>query len=212
MKFSGGILLSFIVILLSLNLSGCESCKDCNPENAYPYFNLKILNRTSLDSLRVDSSGFVSEIKLLDSLLADRNNAAIADSLTSRKTEATDSLTFVKNVITTVKSGLISIESINNERDLFTNRLGGDSLTFFRIPIDGTSTESEYYIQVEHADFINYLKISYTLSDTVINNKITKAAKGLKVIDYEFKSIRGPYGCTPVLECSSNELEIYVEI
>lgn len=212
MKFSGGIILLIIIAVVSFNISGCEPCTDCDPQNAYPYFNLKILNSTSLDSLRADSSGFVSENKLLDSLIADGSNAPIADSLNARQTVVEDSLVLIRNIITTVKARSISIESINNEKDLFTNRNGGDSLSSFRIPIDGTTNESEYFIQVEHADFNNYLKISYDLIDTVINNKITKAAKNLKVLDYEFKALRGPVGCAPVLECSSNELDIYVEI
>lgn len=212
MKFSGGIILSFIIAVVTLNISGCEPCTDCDPQNAYPYFNLSILNSTSLDSLSKDSINYASEIKKLDTLIEDGNNAPIFDSLNARKTVVEDSLVLLKNIITTVKERLISIESINGERDLFINRTGGDTLSSFRIPIDGSSNESEYTIQVEHADFINYLKVSYKLSDTVINNKITKAAKNLRIIDYEFDSIRGPYGCSPVLECSSNELEIYVEI
>ncbi|MBK6263562.1 hypothetical protein JKA74_00830 [Marivirga sp. S37H4] len=212
MKFNTPLSFLKITALAAILFTACEPCYDCGPENAYPYFNLSILNKTSLDTLRTDSSALVAEIKAIDNLIKDPANAPIIDSLNSEKTASQQSLTYIKNLITTTKNRLISIHSINGEEGLFINQNGGDSLTRFKIPINTNTNESEYQIQIEGANFENYLKISYELSDTVLNSKITKKASNLQVITHEFESLISPRGCTPIIECSSNELQIYVEI
>ncbi|ADR22877.1 hypothetical protein MATR_32740 [Marivirga tractuosa] len=204
---------SFTAIILGLGLFwACEPCGDCGPENAYPYFNLIILNQTSLDTLGEYKERLSDEIKDVDDELDDPGNAPVVDSLNNLRAIKADSLALINALITTTKEKTISIASINGESNLFENRNGGDSLKKFRIPINTKQTESDYVFQIEFADTTHQLKISYELNDTVINNKITKSVKQLEVIEHQFDSLRGPYGCAPISECISNELEIYVEI
>jgi hypothetical protein len=203
----------FITIIISLVVfAACEPCEDCGPENTYPYFNLSILNKTSLDTLNQYKTRLNNEIKAVDSELDDPENAPIVDSLNNLKTIKTDSLALINALIKITNNKTISIESINGETNLFENENGGDSLKRFKIPINTNESESEYIFQIEFADTTHFLKIRYKLNDTTINNKITKSAKQLEVIEHQFDSLRGPYGCKPISECISNELEIYVEI
>jgi anion-transporting ArsA/GET3 family ATPase len=190
----------------------CEPCDDCGPENAYPYFNLSILNKTSLDTLNQYRSRLNNEIKAVDAELDKPENAPVADSLNNLKAVKSDSLALINALIKTTKEKTISIESINGETNLFENRNGGDSLSKFRIPINTLETASEYFFKIEFTDTIRLMKIEYQLNDTTINSKITKSVKDLRVIEHQFDSLRGPFGCRPLSECISNELEIYVEI
>lgn len=212
MKFNLPVNLLIIFILVGIFTSGCEPCNDCGPKNAYPYLNLSILNRTSLDTLQDDSSAFANELKIIDSLIKDPANTPIIDDLNKEKAENQEALNYIKNLITLTRNKMISIQSINGETGLFINRNGGDSLTNFKIPINTNSTESEYDIQIEFAKFSNRLKISYELSDTVLNNKITNKVSNIQVIEHSFDTLKGPRGCSPIINCSSNELKIYVEI
>ncbi|HET8859745.1 hypothetical protein [Marivirga sp.] len=201
------------IILLGVTLFGaCEPCNDCGPNNAYPYFNLRILNETSLDTLTAYQERITNEIDAVDEELDNPENAPVADSLNNLKAIKSDSLALINALIRTTNEGSISIESINGETNLFQNRNGGDSLTRFRIPINTNQGESNYMFKIESADSIRYLKIQYQLIDTTINDKITKSAKNLTVIEHQFESLRGPFGCNPIQNCISNELEIYVEI
>lgn len=201
------------VIILGLSLFwACEPCDDCGPDNAYPYFNLSILNETSLDTLKEYKTTLNKEIKAIDNELDDPENAPVVDSLNNLRAIKADSLALINALIKTTTDKLISIASINGKSNLFENRNGGDSLKKFKIPINTNQTESEYVFQIEFADTTHYLKIRYELNDTVINNKITKSVKQLEVIEHQFDSLSGPYGCRPISECISNELEIYVEI
>ncbi|WP_296622854.1 hypothetical protein [Marivirga sp.] len=203
----------FITVIIGLALFwACEPCDDCGPENAYPYFNLSILNKTSLDTLKQYKTRLDREIKAVNSALDNPENAPVVDSLNSLKAIKTDSLAFINALIKTTNNKTISIESINGKTNLFENQNGGDSLRKFKIPINTNQTESDYAIKIEFADSIQYLKIQYQLKDTTINSKITKSAKNLTVIDHQFDSLRGPFGCKPISECTSNSLEIYVEI
>lgn len=190
----------------------CEPCDDCGPENAYPYFNLSILNKTSLDTLNQYRSRLNNEIKAVDTELDKPENAPVADSLNNLKAVKSDSLALINALINTTNSKTISIESINGETNLFENQNGGDSLSKFRIPINTLTTTSEYFFKIEFTDTIRLMKIEYQLNDTTINSKITKSVKDLKVIEHQFDSLRGPFGCRPLSDCISNELEIYVEI
>ncbi|WP_375580410.1 hypothetical protein ABWH96_05070 [Marivirga tractuosa] len=201
------------VIITSLSLFwACEPCNDCGPDNAYPYFNLSILNKTSLDTLNQYKTRINSEIEAVNTALENPENAPLADSLNNLKVVKTDSLALINALITTTNNGSISIQSINGETNLFENRNGGDSLTRFKIPLKTTQNESEYEFQIEFSNTTHYLKLEYQLTDTTINSKITKSAKELKVIEHQFDSLRGPFGCRPRPRCISNELEIYVEI
>lgn len=193
-------------------LWACEPCDDCGPENSYPYFNLSILNKTSLDTLKQYKGRITNEIKAVDVALDNPENAPVVDSLNNLRTIKTDSLAVVNAIIQTVNNKLISIESINGETNLFENSNGGDSLRNFKIPINTYQNESEYVFHIESTDTTYYLKIRYELNDTSINNKITKSAKQLQVIEHQFDSLRGPFGCRPKARCISNELDIYVEI
>ncbi len=190
----------------------CEPCDDCGPENSYPYFNLTILNETSLDTLTQYKKRLTTEVATVDAALDDPENAPVVDSLNNLREIKADSLALINALIKTTNEKTISIASINGETNLFENRNGGDSLKRFRIPINTNQTESDYVFQIEFADTTHHLKIRYQLNDTTINNKITKAAKQLEVIEHQFDSLRGPYGCRPISQCISNELEIYVEI
>ncbi|MGM0581118.1 MAG: hypothetical protein ACQETL_10590 [Bacteroidota bacterium] len=201
------------VIILGLGLFwACEPCDDCGPDNAYPYFNLSILNKTSLDTLKQYKTRLNNEIKAVDNELDNPENAPVVDSLNNLREIKADSLALINAIIKTTNEKLISIESINGKTNLFENSNGGDSLKTFKIPINTNESESDYVFQIEFADTTQYLKIRYKLNDTTINNKITKSAKQLEVIEHQFDSLRGPYGCRPISECISNELEIYVEI
>lgn len=202
------------VIILGLGIFwACEPCDDCGPDNAYPYFNLSILNQTSLDTLEKQyKNRLTDELELVDEALDDPENAPVVDSLNNLRAIKADSLALINALIKTTNDKLISIASINGKTNLFENRNGGDSLKKFRIPINTNQNESDYVFQIEFADTTHYLKIRYELNDTTINNKITKSAKQLEVIEHQFDSLRGPFGCKPISECISNELEIYVEI
>ncbi|WKK76031.1 hypothetical protein QYS49_00890 [Marivirga salinae] len=203
----------FSALTLGLALFwACEPCEDCGPDNAYPYFNLSILNKTSLDTLNEYKTRLTAEIKTINTALDNPENAPVVDSLNNLKEIKGDSLTLINAIIKTTNNKIISIASINGETNLFENKNGGDSLRKFKIPINTNQTESEYVFQIEFADTTHQLKIRYELSDTVINNKITKSAKHLEVIEHQFDSLRGPFGCRSISECISNELEIYVEI
>lgn len=205
--------LKYCIIILGLTAFwACEPCTDCGPDNTSPYFNLKIINKTSLDTLTQYQSRITAEISAVNTALKDSKNASKADSLNKLKTIKTDSLTLVKALITTINKGSISIESINGKTKLFENRNGGDTLDRFRIPLNTNQTESEYNIKIGYTDSTHSLKLSYQLQDTTINSKITKSAFNLKVTEHHFDSLRGPYGCSPLTECTSNKLEIYVEI
>jgi len=204
-------LLSAITIGLII-FWGCEPCDDCGPDNSYPYFNLSILNKTSLDTLQQYQTRLTKELKNVDEALDNPDNISIVDSLNNLKTIKSDSLASINALIKTTNQKKISIESINGETELFKNNLGGDSLSKFKIPISTLERESEYNFKIEFADTTHYLKIQYQLMDTIINSKITKSAKNLQVLDHQFDSLRGPFGCRPLSECISNELEIYVEI
>ncbi|WP_340153865.1 hypothetical protein [uncultured Marivirga sp.] len=202
-----------VIALIGLFLFGaCEPCDDCGPDNAYPYFNLSILNKTSLDTLTQYKSRLNTEIKAVDAALDKPENAPVVDSLNNLRTLKSDSLALINALITTTNDKTISIESINGKTNLFENVRGGDSLNRFRIPINTLQTESEYIIKIELADSLRFMKIEYQLNDTTINSKITKSVKDLKVIEHQFDSLRGPFGCQPISDCISNELEIYVEI
>ena len=202
-----------VIILIGIPIFwACEPCDDCGPENAYPYFNLSILNKTSLDTLNQYRSRLNNEIKAVDAELDKPENAPVADSLNNLKAVKSDSLALINALIKTTKEKTISIESINGETNLFENRNGGDSLSKFRIPINTLETASEYFFKIEFTDTIRLMKIEYQLNDTTINSKITKSVKDLRVIEHQFDSLRGPFGCRPLSECISNELEIYVEI
>lgn len=203
------------IIAITLGLvifAACEPCDDCGPENAYPFFNLSILNKTSLDTLNQYKTRIASEITEVNNALDNPDNAPVVDSLNNLRDIKSDSLALINALIKTTNEKTISIASINGKTNLFENRNGGDSLKRFKIPINTNQTESDYVFQIEFADTTHYLKIRYELNDTTINNKITKAAKQLEVIEHQFDSLRGPYGCRPISECISNELEIYVEI
>jgi hypothetical protein len=204
----------FIVITFGLVIFwACEPCDDCGPDNAYPYFNLSILNQTSLDTLKEHyKKRLTDELEAIDNELDDPGNAPVVDSLNNLREIKSDSLALINALIKTTNEKTISIESINGKTDLFENRNGGDSLSRFRIPINTLQTESEYIFKIEFADSLRFMKIEYQLFDTTINDKITKSVKNLRVIEHQFDSLRGPFGCRPVSECISNELEIYVEI
>lgn len=202
-----------LVLMLGLPLFwSCEPCDDCGPDDAYPYFNLTILNRTSLDTLNQSQVRLTAEISVIDSALDNPENIPVVDSLNTLRAVKTDSLSFINALIRTTNDGTISIASINGESNLFENRQGGDSLSRFRIPLNTLQNESEYTFEIEFLNGTRDLKVEYQLFDTTINEKITKSAKNLSVIEHQFDSLRGPFGCQPRLECSSNELEIYVEI
>ncbi len=204
----------FIILALGIALFwACEPCDDCGPDNAYPYFNLSILNQTSLDTLEKPyKERLTDEIEQVDEALDDPENAPVVDSLNNLRKIKADSLALINALIKTTNDKLISIASINGKTNLFENKNGGDSLKKFRIPINTNQTISEYVFQIEYAKTTHQLKIRYELNDTVINNKITKSVKQLEVIEHQFDSLRGPYGCRPISTCISNELEIYVEI
>jgi hypothetical protein len=202
-----------LIIIIGLSTFwSCEPCDDCGPDNAYPYFNLSILNKTSLDTLSQYRNRFNDEIAAIDEALSNPDNAPFADSLNNLRKVKSDSLALTNALISTVNEKVISIESINERTNLFENRNGGDSLSRFRIPINTLETSSEYIFKIEFADSLRYMKIEYQLNDTIINDKITKSVKDLRVIEHQFDSLRGPFGCRPLSDCISNELEIYVEI
>ncbi|WKK87117.1 hypothetical protein QYS48_10050 [Marivirga arenosa] len=209
-QIAGKVLLS--IIIFSTLFWACEPCDDCGPENTYPYFKLSILNKSSLDTLIVDKARIETEIDSIDDALANPDNSSIQQALNNAKTVKSDSLTLINDLIKDTNSKLISIASINGEKNLFEDKNGSDSLKLFRIPINTNQDESDYAIAIEFVEKEEYLKIKYELFDTIINNKITKSAKSLEIIEHSFDSIRGPFGCTPINECISNQLEIYVEI
>jgi anion-transporting ArsA/GET3 family ATPase len=202
-----------VIIFTSLSIFwACEPCEDCGPDDAYPYFNLSILNKTSLDTLNQYRSRLNNEIKAVDTELKKPENSPVADSLNNLKAVKSDSLALINALIKITNEKTISIESINGKTNLFENRNGGDSLSKFRIPINTLETNSEYIFKIEFADSLRLMKIEYQLYDTTINSKITKSVRDLQVIEHQFDSLRGPFGCRPLSECISNELEIYVEI
>jgi hypothetical protein len=202
-----------LVLVTSLLLFwACEPCDDCGPDNAYPYFNLSILNKTSLDTLTQDKTRLNTEIAAVDAALDNPENAPVVDSLNNLRKTKSDSLALIDGLIKITNKRTISIESINGETNLFENKNGGDSLSRFKIPLNTRQPESEYVFQIEFSNSPHSLKIEYQLSDTIINSKITKSAKNLSVIEHQFDSLAGPYGCKPLSKCTSNELEIYVEI
>lgn len=200
------------LFLLATVFWACEPCDECGPQDAYPYFNLSILNKTSLDTLNQYRTRINTDLQQINTALNDPTNAAVADSLNTIKAVKTDSLNLINGLIAITNSRLISIESVNGQIDLFKNKNDGDSLTKFKIPINTADTITFYEIKIEFADLPNQLSISYEIIDSVINDKITSAIKGLKVMDHSFDSLRPPFGCTPTSKCISNQLEIYVEI
>lgn len=206
-------LLLFMTLLTVLAISSsCESCRECGPDNAYPYFKLTVLNRTSLDTLNLDVTRLKAEIKEIDTKLADIANAGQTNELNALKAIKSDSLAFYNSLVSTVNRRLISIAAINSNEEVFTfEEDEDDSLINFGIPIDPNNLSSNYIIEFEGSDTQKELSISYTLVDTLLNSKITKAAKNLQVIYHDFDSLRGPYGCTKS-NCISNKQTIYVEI
>lgn len=210
--FKSAVKYLFALLLLGPVFMACEPCDECGPQDAYPYFNLSILNRTSLDTLNQYRTRINTDLQQINTALNNPSNAPVADSLNNIKAVKTDSLNLINGLISITNSRLISIESINGQTNLFKNRNDGDSLTKFRIPINTADTITFYEIKVEYADLLYQLSISYEITDSVINDKITSAIKKLRVQDHSFDSLRPPFGCSPAFECISNRLEIYVEI
>jgi hypothetical protein len=210
-KYILHIILTVSVTLLIFT-SACETCYDCGPNDAYPYFKFTVLNKTSLDSLSIDVTRLKAEVKTIDALLADQSNAGKSDSLNGLKSIKVDSLSFYNSLVSIVKSRLISIKSINSKLNVFQFAEDeDDSLVNFQIPINPNDLVSRYIIEIEGANFSKELAISYQLVDTIIDSKITKAAKQLLVMEHTFDSLRGPYGCSKTV-CISNNQTIYVEI
>lgn len=218
--------LSLLALILFL-IIGCEPCEDCGPTNNSPYFNLSIFNETYYLSLKVDSGQFETNLANIDTLIDELETAiendsmdmeavfqARIDSLLRKDTVYNDSLAIINNHISDVQDRLISIESINGINNVFRREDDeSDSATSFRIPLNVGSTESAYEIKIRGIDAKRFLRVTYSLEDTVINNRVTKNAKNLQVIgETDFDSIRGPFGCEPIINCSSNQLNIYVEI
>jgi hypothetical protein len=140
-------------------------------------------------------------------LIAQKESLEILDSINN------DSLIIIKNKIRDINNRLISIDSINDVADLFRQEDDeSDSLTSFRFPLDAGANVSIYKIKIGQSSITKSMTVSYTLQDTVINNRITKTAKNLQILDDDFISISGPPGCTPIINCSSNQLNIDVEI
>ncbi len=84
----------------------------------------------------------------------------------------------------TTRDRLISIDSINDVVYPFRQENNeSDSASSFRIPINARHFQSEYLIKIGYSDITKKLTVSYTLEDTVINNRITKSAKNLQIID-----------------------------
>jgi hypothetical protein len=162
--------------------------------------------------LNIDVTRLKGEVKTIDTLLAEQSNALKSDSLNGLRAIKADSLSFYNSLVSIVKRRLISIRAINSKLDVFQfEEDEDDSLVNFAIPINPNDEVSNYIIEIEGADFSKELAISYQLVDTVINNKITKAAKQLRVTEHNFDSLRGPYGCSKTV-CISNNQTIYVEI
>ena len=67
---------SALIVVLCL-FWACEPCDDCGPDNAYPYFNLSILNKTSLDTLNEYKTRISEEIDIVDVALDDPGNAPV---------------------------------------------------------------------------------------------------------------------------------------
>ncbi len=192
--------------------ASCEPCRDCGPDKAFPFFRLTILNKTSLDTLNANLTALQNasdSIKI--ALDSNTNVGTVIAELNAQQLILTESITLIKGIIKVVNSRLLSIESINGVFNLFENAQGGDSLVQFVVAIDPNKTSATYNIKVEGVKSSNRLTIAYELQDTVINNKITKAAKKLRVVEYDFDSINGPRGCNKEV-CISNEQTIYVEI
>lgn len=215
-----------VFVIISILIVGCETCDDCGPVNNYPYFNLSIFNSTSLDTLRIDSSNYIVALANIDTMVMELETAieedpnmedfyqVKIDSLLKLDTLNNQLLSSINSKIRDTRGRLISIESINDVGDLFLPEEGeSDSASSFRIPINAGASESEYNIKIGNSDIKRFFRVSYTLEDTVINNRITKSAKNLQIIgNSDFDSISGPSGCSPVINCSSNQLNIYVEI
>ncbi len=216
----------FLFLFISSLIVGCETCDDCGPVNNSPYFNLSIFNSTSLDTLQVDSMQFEINLANIDTLINELEAAIEIDTLDMeaefqrridsalvQDTLYTDSLAIVKNIIRDIKDRLISVESVNGVNNLFMREEDeSDSASTFRIPLNAGSFESAYEIKIGNSTIEKFLRVTYTLEDTVVNNRVSKSAKNLKVEAHDFDSIRGPFGCSPVVNCSSNQLNIYVEI
>ncbi len=216
-----------IFIFITLIIVGCEPCDDCGPVNNSPYFNLSIFNKTYYKSLKYDSCQFEIKLANIDTLITELETAIEIDSMDMRvvfqeridsllreDSVYSDSLVIINTFISDVQDRLISIESVNDINNLF-KREGDetDSATSFRFPLNANSTESAYEIKIGNSDIERSFSVSYSLEDTVINNRITKSAKNLQIIgESDFDSISGPFGCEPVINCSSNQLNIYVEI
>jgi len=203
---SFGLISTLILVMLS-----CEPCEECGPEGASPYFKLTILNRTSLDTLSADDTRFKDDLKSTKEALNNPEFSGKTDSLNTQVAILEDSIDILADLIRVTKARLISIEQINGESNLFENAQGGDSLVNFRIPLDPYNTFSDYEIKIEGADSSNNLSVSYTLKDSVIESRITKAAFDFKVESHNYDSINGPRGCSKEV-CISNELTLYVEI
>jgi len=203
--------LLYLSICSVVGLASCEPCEDCGPENAYPYFNFTVLNRTSLDTLLAIRDTLQVDLDTVNSNLDDEAFIEARDSLNDKKEVLSDSISLMNDLIRIVNSRLLKIKSINDTEDLFRSDLRGDSLTNFKIPLSANENISSFEILIEGTDSVNQLVVSYTLTDTVINNKITKAATNLGIITHDYETISGPYGCSGN-NCISNELTIYVEI
>ena len=205
-------LISFgLIPTLILAMLSCEPCEECGPENASPYFKLTILNKTSLDTLNEDNTRFKNDLTTTKEALNNPEFSGKTDSLNAQVAIIEDSIDILTDLIRITKARLISIEQINGESNLFENDQGGDSLVNFRIPLDPNNTFSDYVIKIEGTDQSNNLSVSYTLKDSVIESRITKAAFDFKVESHNYDSINGPRGCSKEV-CISNELTLYVEI
>lgn len=182
MKEKAGLLpkLLLLPILISLFISGCEDCYECDINRPEPYFNVKFINETQLkiteDSIVYFNDQLAIKRDALNALPDDASNEEFEplefsiDSITAAKTT-------LDNKRKLIASGSVEIDTLYSPQDKSISYT--DSATSYQFPLSMNQDSSTYYFSLKGISEPDTLTVSYTREVVVENGSIIVQADSI---------------------------------
>ena len=182
MKEKAGLLpkLLLLPILISLFISGCEDCYECDINRPEPYFNVKFINETELinieDSIEIYSEQLIEKRDSLDAL-PDDTLGILFESLESSIDSISTAKTTLDNKRRLIASGLVEIDTLYSPQGNFISYT--DSATSFQFPLSMNQDSSTYYFSLEGISEPDTLTVFYTREVIVDNGSVIVKADSI---------------------------------
>lgn len=196
-----------------LLLAACDN--ELETENIAPFFNLKFINKTLIDSLEPIIEDLDTQIDTIDSRLSNLDSLINAgdmrdftDSiagLTESRTTLSASLSEAQASFDDAEDGLVLINSVATfEGD--EARVFEDSMSDYTLPLNAAANSSLYRISL--GGIIYTLETEYTRNTVVRERTVFVEALDFHVIEEGTSFLSSSLACGDSINCTSDEATV----